>query len=607
MGAPRSGSFLFGSLRGYRRGWLRADLVAGLAVWAVLVPESLAYAVLAGVPPVVGLWAAPAALVLYAALGSSRHLVVGPMSATAALSGVVVGGLAGDPGRAAALTAGLALVTGLITIGSGLLRLGFLAGFVSQPVLKGFIIGLALTIVAGQLPKLFGLERVEGAFFEKLWGAVHRGWGRPTGERWPSARVRWCFCCSCGASPPWCRPRWSWCWPGCWPRCCWTCPSGGWPSSGRSRAGCRPSGCPSSGSQITPPLSPMRWASPSSGSPKASPRRRHTRPKAGYDIDPDRELLGVGVANVGAGLCAGMVVSGSLSKTAVNGSAGARSQASGLVVAALTVVTLLLLTGLFEQLPEATLGAIVIVAVAELIDFPALRRLYRIWTSRLGAIYGVAARVDFLAALAALFGVLVFDTMTGLFIGIAVSVLLLVYRASRPNVAVLGRTVGPDPAWVDLARHPGAETVPDVQVVRVEASLFFANADHVRTRIRRIAESADPRAVVLDAETTPSIDVTGAQMLADLADNLRGRGTRLLVARDVGQVRDVLRRVEVPEIVVGVYPTVDAAVEAALDSLGEIEAAPPHPPPMGDSGIPHPPATPDTDADDTVADGRDAK
>ena len=179
--------------------------------------------------------------------------------------------------------------------------------------------------------------------------------------------------------------------------------------------------------------------------------------KAGYDIDPDRELLGVGVANVGAGLCAGMVVSGSLSKTAVNGSAGARSQASGLVVAALTVVTLLLLTGLFEQLPEATLGAIVIVAVAELIDFPALRRLYRIWTSRLGAIYGVAARVDFLAALAALFGVLVFDTMTGLFIGIAVSVLLLVYRASRPNVAVLGRTVGPDPAWVDLARHPGAE------------------------------------------------------------------------------------------------------------------------------------------------------
>ena len=606
MGAPRSGSFLFGSLRGYRRGWLRADLVAGLAVWAVLVPESLAYAVLAGVPPVVGLWAAPAALVLYAALGSSRHLVVGPMSATAALSGVVVGGLAGDPGRAAALTAGLALVTGLITIGSGLLRLGFLAGFVSQPVLKGFIIGLALTIVAGQLPKLFGVERVDGAFFEKLWGVSTR-LGKTNG---------WAVAVGAGSLVLLLLLR----------RFAPLVPSAmvvvlagvlasvllDLPERGVAVVGSIASGLPPFG---LPELRLADYAAVVAdavgialvGFAEGLAAAQTYASQAGYDIDPDRELLGVGVANVGAGLCAGMVVSGSLSKTAVNGSAGARSQASGLVVAALTVVTLLLLTGLFEQLPEATLGAIVIVAVAELIDFPALRRLYRIWTSRLGAIYGVAARVDFLAALAALFGVLVFDTMTGLFIGIAVSVLLLVYRASRPNVAVLGRTVGPDPAWVDLARHPGAETVPDVQVVRVEASLFFANADHVRTRIRRIAESADPRAVVLDAETTPSIDVTGAQMLADLADNLRGRGTRLLVARDVGQVRDVLRRVEVPEIVVGVYPTVDAAVEAALDSLGEIEAAPPHPPPMGDSGIPHPPAAPDTDADDTVADGRDAQ
>ena len=172
MGAPaRFGAAFFGSLRGYRRTWLLPDLVAGLTVWAILVPESLAYAVLAGVPPAVGLWAAPAALVLYAALGSSRHLVVGPMSATSVLSGVVVAGLAGgDTGRAVALTAGLALVTGLITLGAGLLRLGFLAGFVSQPVLKGFIIGLALTIVAGQVPKLLGLERVDGVFVEKVWG-----------------------------------------------------------------------------------------------------------------------------------------------------------------------------------------------------------------------------------------------------------------------------------------------------------------------------------------------------------------------------------------------------------------------------------------------------
>ena len=138
-------------------------------------------------------------------------------------------------------------------------------------------------------------------------------------------------------------------------------------------------------------------------------------------------------------------------------------------------------------------------------------------------------------------------------------------------------------------------------------ALFFANADYVRKRIRRIAESADPRVVVLDAETSPAIDVTAAQMLADLAHNLRSRGTRLLVARDVGQVRDVLRRAEVSEIVVDVYPTVDAAVEAALGNLGEIRAAHPHPPPTGYSGVPHAAAAPDTDGDDTVADGRDEK
>jgi sulfate permease, SulP family len=453
MGAPWFRSFLFGSLWGYRRGWLRADLVAGLAVWAVLVPESLAYAVLAGVPPVVGLWAAPAALVLYAALGSSRHLVVGPMSATAALSGVVVGGLAGDPGRAAALTAGLALVTGIITIGAGLLRLGFLAGFVSQPVLKGFIIGLALTIVAGQLPKLFGVERVEGAFFEKLWGLSTElretnGWAVAIGagslvlllllRRFvplvPSAMVVVLA--------------------GVLASVLLDLPDRGVAVVGSIASGLPPFGLPE-----------LRLADYAAvvgdavgialvGFAEGLAAAQTYAAKAGYDIDPDRELLAVGAANVGASLCAGMVVSGSLSKTAVNGGAGARSQASGLIVAALTTVTLLLLTGLFEQLPEATLGAIVIVAVAE--------------------------------------------------------------------------------------------------VVRVEAGLFFANADFVRARIRNSAESADPRAVVLDAETSPSIDVTAAQMLADLANNLRSRGTRLLVARDVGQVRDVLRRVEVPEIVVGV-------------------------------------------------------
>src|SRR5688500_7063174 len=161
---------LFGSLRGYDRSWLRGDLVAGLTVWAVLIPESLAYASIAGVSPVVGLYAAPGALLLYAALGSSKHLVCGPMSATAALSAATVADVVplGD-NRFAAFTAALAIATGLAALLAGLLRLGFLANFISEPVIKGFIVGLALTIIVGQLPKLFGVDKGEGDSFEKLW------------------------------------------------------------------------------------------------------------------------------------------------------------------------------------------------------------------------------------------------------------------------------------------------------------------------------------------------------------------------------------------------------------------------------------------------------
>jgi sulfate permease, SulP family len=276
-----------------------------------------------------------------------------------------------------------------------------------------------------------------------------------------------------------------------------------------------------------------------------------------YEIDANRELVGLGAANLGAGLVSGMVVNGSLSKTAVNGGAGARSQVSGLVVAALTVVTLLFLTGLFESLPEATLAAVVIAAVIELVDIPALRRLHRVWSTRLGAIYGRAARADFLAAVAALAGVLVFDTLPGLFIGIATSLLLLLYRASRPNVAVLGRLPGGH--WADVARGD-AVPEPGIAVLRVEAGLFFANAEHVRQTVLAHAREDAVTAVVLDAETMPFIDVTAAQALARLRGDLEREGVRLLVARDVGQVRDVMRHE-------GHEQAVFASVEAAVGAL----------------------------------------
>ena len=188
-----------------------------------------------------------------------------------------------------------------------------------------------------------------------------------------------------------------------------------------------------------------------------------------YEIDPNRELIGLGAANIGAGLCQGMVVGGSLSKTAVNASAGARSQMSAIAAAGATVITLLFLTSLFEDLPEATLGAVVIASLLELVDVESLVKLYRLSTRRLGKIYGVAARPDFIAAMAAMFGVLIFDTLPGLFIGITVSLVLLVYRASHPHVATPGRVPGSD-LYTDVDRHPRTRPIR-------RSPLFASRAD----------------------------------------------------------------------------------------------------------------------------------
>jgi MFS superfamily sulfate permease-like transporter len=255
-----------------------------------------------------------------------------------------------------------------------------------------------------------------------------------------------------------------------------------------------------------------------------------------------------------------MVVNGSLSKTAVNGSAGARSQLSTLIVAGLTIVTLLFLTGLFEDLPEATLAAIVIAALIELVDIPALVRLYRFHSRGAGRIYAVAARPDFVAAVAALLGVLVFDTLPGLFIGIAVSLLLLLYRASRPHIALLGREPGAAGRWSDLERHPDNELERGIVVLRPESGLFFANADAVRDTIRAHA-AAGTHAIVLDAETISAIDVTAVSMLTSLAGDLRRDGIELVLARDVGAVRDLVQLGE-GEVPLQTYPTVRAAVDA---------------------------------------------
>jgi high affinity sulfate transporter 1 len=537
-------------------------LLAGLTVWAVLVPESLAYATIAGVSPVVGLYAAVPSLLLYPLLGSSRHLVVATMSGTAALSASVVVGVAG-PGDAgfASTTAALAVVMGVLCAVAGVLRMGFVASFISEPVLKGFIIGLALTIIAGQVPALLGIDKPPGSFVEKVSGIA----GELGDIDWPTAGV--------GVASlmvilvlkrhlP------------LVPASLVVVLAGiaavalfGLDDYGIDIVGPIESGLP--GFAI-PDVSLDRYLSlvgPAAGVlligfAEGLGAAKTYAAKEGYDVDPSAELLGMGAANVGSGVVGGMVVNGSLSKTAVNGGAGAKSQLSGLAVAALTVLTLLFLTGLFEDLPEAVLAAVVIAAVIELVDIGALRRLYRVWTGPLGRIYRHAARVDFIAALAAMLGVLIFDTLPGLFIGIGASVLVLLYRSSRPHVARLVRRPTPDGVWVDHDRAPEYPLATDVVVLRVESGLFFANADHVRDTVLG-AVDADTTAVVLDAETIPGIDVTGAAMLVSLRDRLAERGIQLLVAKSIGQVRDVVATAEPAADFAGRYDSVDAAVSAA--------------------------------------------
>lgn len=537
-------SFLAPSFAGYRRASVRPDLIAGLAVWAVLVPESLAYATIAGVPPVVGLYAAVPALALYAIAGTSRQLVVSPMSATAALSAGIVASIAGSDGDPVALTTGLALATGIAAVVAGVLRLGFLAAFISEPVLKGFIIGLALTIMIGQVPDLIGVEGGHGSFFEKAWALLGQlGDADPltitvglaslaalvvvrrTMPFLPGSLV--VVLLAIGATILF-----------------------GLGERGLAVVGHIDAGLPRVG---LPDVTGPQFAELLGGAvglmlvgfAEGLGAAKTYAASRGYDVDPNRELAGLGIANLGSGVLAGMVVNGSLSKTAVNASAGARSQVSALTAAALTVLTLLFLTGIFEQLPLATLAAVVVVAVVELVDVRSLRRLWRVRTGRMVRFYQVTARADFMAAGAALLGVLIFDTLPGLVIGIAVSLVLLLARTSRPRVAVLA-PVGDEPGrpWVDAERNPGYATVPGVLAVRVEGPLMFANAEYVRSRIRELA-AAEPglRLVVLDGRATPSVDVTAAAMLVQLRGDLRRDGGDLALAEGIGQVRDVLARV----------------------------------------------------------------
>ncbi|MGH3039592.1 MAG: SulP family inorganic anion transporter, partial [Gaiellaceae bacterium] len=305
-----------------------------MTVWAVLVPEALAYASIAGVSPVVGLYAAPGALILYAALGSSRHLVTGPMAATAALSAAAVADLAtAGSDDFLQLTITLALVTGILAILAGICRLGFLAGFISEPVLKGFIIGLALTIIIGQVPKLFGVEKEEGDFFEQLWGVLGN-LDETSGLTLLVGGLSLVLVVALKELAPVVPGSLVTVLLGILAVSVFDLDDHGVTIVGQIESGLPSFGLPDTGLSDYLDIAPAAVGIMLVGFAEGLGAAKTYAAKNHYEVDPNRELLGLGAANLASGLSSGMVVNGSLSKTAVNAGAGARSQVSGLIVAA---------------------------------------------------------------------------------------------------------------------------------------------------------------------------------------------------------------------------------------------------------------------------------
>lgn len=527
----------------YERRWLRPDIIAAAAVWAVLVPEGMAYASLAGLPPATGLFAALAPLLAYAVLGTCRQITVGPSSAIAAYSAAAVAPLAlGDGGRFIALSALLALLVGVLLLTAGLARAGFIADFFARPVLTGFVAGLALVISVGQLYKLFGVEAGGTGFFGKLEVLLRQlGSTNLTTLALGVASLAVIFALRAVAPKV--------------PAMLVAVVLGivavsvlGLQEHGVAIVGEIPDGLPrpifpSFGLGDITDLLPDAVALALIAFAESVAGARAFAAKHGYEIDADQELVALGVSNLGAGLLQGFAVDASLSRSAVADSSGVKSQMSGIILFAFLIVTMLLLLPLFHDLPEAVLGAIVIAAVAHLIDIRALRRLRRVDST------------DFLLALTCFAGVLVFGILMGLVIAVVVSLLALVFRAYRPSSAVLGRAPGAidDEAlrYRGLDDHPDCETFPGLVILRVDGELFFANARWFEATVRSLVRGQTPpvREILIHAGAVPHLDTTAAAMLKELIAELHDSGVALAFARATTSLYENLQSNGIVELV----------------------------------------------------------
>ena len=548
----------------YRRRWLRPDTIAALTVIGLLVPESMAYAQIAGVPPQAGLYATLAGLFIYGLFGTSRQIACSPTSTAAIMTAAVVAAHGGvGPGQAVTMVAIVAILVGLVSLVAGVARLGFISEFLARPVVSGYVTGLALTIIAGQVPALLGLHVPHSSnFVQIVWRDITHldETSAATAlmsaiallllfslRRWPKIPVALTVLVLGTAAAAALHLE----------------------AHGVAIIGTIPSGLP------RPQLPDIRAGEllgllPSAAGiaivvyAEALSGARTFAIRHSYEIDANQELVALGLANIGSGAVGGMVVSGGLSGSALSDSSGAKSQLTGIIGAAVMIVVLLLVTRVGRYLPEAILGAIVVRAVWGLIDLKALRRFA-----------GVRA-ADVVPAVAALVGVLLLGVLPGLGIAVGLSLAILIYRASRPHAAALGR-VPNERTYSDLARHPENETLPGLLIFRLDGQLFFANAGFAVDRLNQLLSDTEPppRVVIWNLESTTDLDVTAAESLIRLVYDLRLSGRDLVFARAGSAVLDVFARSGLYDLLGEdhFFLTMDDAVEGCLRSRLAVIAA----------------------------------
>jgi high affinity sulfate transporter 1 len=518
-------------LREYRIGSLRSDLVAGVVLAAYLLPAGIGDASLAGLPPEAGLYSCAFAGLVFWLFCSSRHTAVTVTSAISLLVGASLGELAGgDAARQAALASATAIMAGVLALVAWAVGAGALVRFISETVMTGFKAGVALYLASTQLPKLFGLKGAHGDFWERMGHFLsHLGATNPAslalgaaalgllllGKRLLPNRPVALVVVVAGIA---------------------AVPLLGLQAADVALLGEVPQGLPRPGlpaiqASDVNQLLPIAMACFLLGAVETAAIGRMFARKHGYRLDSNQEFLALAGANVAAGLGHGFPVSGGMSQSLVNEGGGARTPVSGLVAAGITVLVSLFLAGLLRDLPQPVLAAIVLTAVTGLFKWSELRRLWSF------------SRNEFAVAAASMLGVLGSGLLRGVLIGVVISILLLVRRASRPRTTELGRVPGTD-YYADAVRHPENERDPDVFVFRSEAALLYFNVDHVRERFFELldARGADVRLAVYFMGTCPGVDLAGVELLEELDDAMRARGIDFDLAEARGDVRETLRR-----------------------------------------------------------------